>query len=86
MGTIQSPRATWAELPEISRHDRARFVKEARRLRAGAVRPAVRGRHPRTRMARPRRGQTGNAWPRTVHPRRLTEPRPRGPTTDMTRS
>ena len=34
MGTIQSPRATWAELPEISRHDRARFVKEARRLRA----------------------------------------------------
>ena len=34
MGTIQTPLAAWAELSEISRHDRVRFVKEASRLRA----------------------------------------------------
>lgn len=34
MSTIQTPLRPWPELPDISRHDRARFVKEARRLRA----------------------------------------------------
>lgn len=34
MSTIRTPSAAWAELPEISRHDRARYVGLARRLRA----------------------------------------------------
>ena len=34
MSTIRTGSAIWAELPEISRHDRARYVALARRLRA----------------------------------------------------
>lgn len=34
MSTIHTPSTAWAELPEVTRQDRAHFVTEARRLRA----------------------------------------------------